>query len=177
MPRKLVIVFCGIVIGLIAVLILNRLFEGLLAWVILNSQITFVPTISGLSVNFDLNKFHSIYIYTFLISSPLLASILMIELSGLLARKNSQPDKKTIILIFQLINTGYIITELTFGIITVISAGQISSMWSPLLNFGNFSFTIQLLFMLFLLFIFFTYLNIQIARIRKSIPVIQKNKT
>ncbi len=174
MLRKIYNVFLGLLTGFIATFYLNRLFEFLLASILLSNKVSLGLKGMALTVEFNLTNSHNIYTYAIIFISPLIAGLIMIELSSLFNRHIYNVNHRIIILLFQLFNIGYIIIDLLIGIISVILKGSISSEWIKLFQFENFSLMEQLLAMFFLFLLFFSYLNRQILIIRKNIPIIQK---
>ncbi len=172
--KKTYSIITGFIAGLFAVLFLDQLFKGLLASLFLNEKINIYFTGIRLAVNFPIKDIHNFFIYILLIISPFVLSILMVEVTLIWHNRISNNFLRTSILIFQLINVGYLIFTAVLGLFSILFQTTIQTDWSMLLSQGGLSYNQKLIFMFFVLFILLGYINILTKRIRKSIPIITK---
>jgi len=172
--KKSYSIITGMIAGLLAVLFLDQLFKGLLAVLLLNEKVNIYFTGIRLAVNFPIKEVHNFYIYIMLIISPFILSILLVEATLIWHNKITNNFLRTSIIVFQLINVGYLIFTAVLGLFSILFQTTFQTDWSMLLSHGELSYDQKLIFMFFVLFILLGYINILTKRIRKSIPIITK---
>jgi hypothetical protein len=170
--KKTYSIIAGLIAGLLSVLFLDQLFKGLLANLFLNEEVKIYFTGLRLTVYFPTSEIHSFFLYAVLIISPFILSILMVEATLIWHNKIPNNYLRMSIIIFQLINIGYLIFTAVIGLFSILLHTTFQTDWSMLLNHGSLSYDQKLLFMFLILFIFLGYINILTKRIRKSIPII-----
>ena len=175
--KKTKSIITGFIAGLLSVLFLDQLFKGLLANLFLKEKIQIYFIGLHLTVNFPIREIHNFFLYAVLIISPFILSILMVEVTLIWHNKIRNNFLRMAIIIFQLINVGYLIFTAVFGLFSVLLHTTFQTDWSMLLNHGSLSYDQKLLFMFLILFILLGYINILTKRIRKSIPIIGKNNS
>lgn len=169
--KKFLIVIVGLIAGLFSVLILNNLFQIIAAKILLGNQ-------SNISLNFILLSAHPIFshgnsfiLYLFIFLTPLIASIIFLEISSLILKKPLSTNVRLTFIIYQLVNIGYLIVYTIISIVAVLLKGALQSDWVELLNFYNYTYIRQLVIMLFILIVVFSYLNNLSKRIKNYIPI------
>ena len=172
--KKLYAVIIGLAAGLISVHLLGQLFKGLIAYLALGNDVTIRFTGIRLAVDFSIGGISNFFLFAVIIVSPFILSMLFIELSLIWLNRVTNDHVRSSIIIFQLINIGYLIFTAIIGILSIILQTAFPTDWSMLLNSSNLSYNQKLIFMFLVLFILLGYINILTKRIRKSIPVFSK---
>jgi small-conductance mechanosensitive channel len=98
----------------------------------------------------------------------------MIELSSIFLKKIEKEFFRIIIIIYILINTGYLIFNILLGIFALILKSTYTNDWGRFLEASGYSYNQKLVFMLFVMVILFAYLNYTTKKMRSFIPVIKK---
>lgn len=175
MKNKTVAVILGLLFGIVSVMYLSELLKIASAHILINGQVN--VSFHGLKLDVILpsGKFNSFFTVAFVTITPFLACIFFIELSFLWLNKTISEHVRGSIIVFQLINIGYIILAAFMGIISIIFPLSIITDWSVFLNDESLSYNQKLIFMFFVLILLLAYINLLTKRIRKSIPVINKN--
>ena len=172
--NKVYLVLFSLIVGLISVLIINELFKGLVAYIITGSKIDFVFRGIMLDARVPVTELHSLASYTAIFLSPYLMSIILIEISLMMLSRISSDRFRSSLIIYQLVNIGYLIFTTVLGILTFVLKASVSTNWSTLMEFGNYTQGQKIMFMFFILILLLTYINILTKRIRKNIPVMSK---
>lgn len=173
--KKTIWISSAIFISLLSILFLNQLFKALIALLILNAQseITFSGIIPSVHIFFQSSG--SLIKYAFVLISPLLLSIILIELSLWRLAKTLSENIRSGLLIFQVVNIGYIIFSVMLNIFDVILKSTFGSDWNLVLSSKGFSNNEKLIGMLLLLILLLSYINTTTRRIKKCIPSINKS--
>lgn len=172
--KKTTLIIISILAGLLTVLYVNELIKGLAAGLITGGDITFIFKGIILTAAIPVTKGTGFSAYIFLLALPLILSVLYIETSALTLKKNNNLWLRQGLVIFQLVNLGYIIVNIFIGIISVIARGMFSSSWVRLLEYAEFSYTKQLIFMLIILILLLTYINYSTNRMKKYITIVKE---
>lgn len=172
--KKTYSIITGLISGLLAVLFLDQLFKGWVANLFLNDKVTIYFKGFGLKVTFPIQEIQSFFLYAVIIISPFILSIVMVEATLILHNKLSNNFWRNAIIVFQLINLGFLIFTATIGLFSILLQTTFQTDWSLLLSHGSLSYDQKLVFMFLILFILLGYLNILTRRIRRSIPYIRK---
>lgn len=172
--NKIFLAIFSIAAGLITVLIINELFKGLVAYVLTGAKINFVFRGIMLDARVPVAELGNLASYTAVFLSPYLLSIVLIEVSLMLLARSSNDRFRSSVIIFQLVNIGYLIFTTVLGILTLLLKATVSTNWSKLMEFGNYTRGQKIIFMFFILILLLTYINILTKRIRKNIPVLSK---
>ncbi|MCL5030998.1 MAG: hypothetical protein M1480_18480 [Bacteroidetes bacterium] len=170
--NKTFAVILGLIAGLIAVLYLNELVKAFSAFLLIKQNVSIAFYGIKLTVSFPFSKSNSSYIYLLVMITPFIANVLFIETAFIWLSKTASDHIRTSLIIFQLINIGYLIFAAFIGIISIILNSSVSTEWTTLLNQENLSYNQKLIFMLFILILLLGYINILTKRIKKSIPAI-----
>ncbi len=166
----------GLLSGIVTVLAVDQLIKGLLAYIFIGPGVHIYFSGIRFDVNFPVNVMTNFFLYALIVVSPFLMSLLLIEISLLVLGKISSDFARSSIIVFQLINIGYLIFAAVIGILSILIQTTFQTDWSTLLNHGGLSYNQKLIFMFFVLFLLLVYINILTKRIRRAIPVIRKIK-
>lgn len=137
----------------------NIVFDGLL-----------ITAITGAETNNFLINF-------FIFISPLLAVLILIEISLFVMRKTGNESIRMISLITQIILMGFFLVNIIAGVAAVLLKDSSFSGLYLILDNANYTQNQKLVFMLFILLISFAYLNFISKRIRRYTPMIHQNKS
>ena len=169
MNKTFAVIF-GLVAGLIAVLYLNEFVKAISAFILIKQNVSIAFNGIKLTVSFPFSNLNSPYIYLLVMTTPFIANVLFIETAFILLSKTASNHIRSSLIIFQLINIGYLIFAAFIGILSIILNSSISTEWTTLLNHGNLSYNQKLIFMLLVLILLLGYMNILTKRIKKSLP-------
>ena len=170
--NKLYGVSAGLVAGLFSVLFLNELFKWLIASCFVDHPQLFLSGIHlSMNINFSGLSFFRILL---IIISPLLFSIIIVEISSLIMKKLEKEFIRLNLLIFMFINIGYLIFNILLGILALILKSTYTNDWGRFLESSGFTYNQKLVFMLFIMVILFAYLNYNAKKMKTFIPVINK---
>lgn len=169
--KKLAIVLASVFITLALVLYFNEWIKGLVAASVLSTPIEYVFNGIILTAVVPLTVGNSFLTYAYLFSIPLLLSFIFIEGSAVALKKIINTNLRTGLVIFQLVNIGFILVNVFVGILSVVLKNSFQSGWSRLLEFSEYSYPKQLVFMLFLVLLLFAYINFASNRLRKYITI------
>lgn len=172
--NKILFVLISLAAGLVSILIVNELFKGLVTFILTGANIDFVFRGIMLDAQIPAGELHSLATYTAIFLSPYLLSIILIEISLMILTKTTNDRFRSSVIIYQLVNIGYLIFTTVLGILTLVLKASVSTNWSRLMEFGNYSRGEKIMFMFFILILLLTYINILTKRIRKNIPVMSK---
>ncbi len=170
--KKLASVLLGIFGGLISVLYFNQLIKFLFSFLLSEKTALFFDGIL-LRVNLISSEINFMF-FVVLSILPLIASIMVIEVSSIVIKKSSNDLVRTALLIYQLLNTGYLILMIGLGIFQTIIKKGVSLNWMKFLSAGNFSYNQSLLIMFLIMMLLLVYLNFSTKRIKRNIPVIKE---
>lgn len=174
--KKIYSVILGLVAGLVTVLVLDQLFKGLIAYIEVGSSVQILFRGIRLNVEFPAENVKSFFIFSAIIISPFVLSLFLIEITLAVLGRLSSDHVRSAVIVFQIINIGYLIFAAVLGILSVALHTASSSEWSLLLDYGGLSYNQKLIFVFLIMFLLLGYINILTKRIRKSIPVINKQK-
>lgn len=171
--KKLAIVLPSVISTLALVLYFNEWIKGLVAASVLSTPIEYVFNGIILYSVIPLTKEHGFLAYAYLFSIPLLLSFIFIEGSAVALKKIINTNLRTGLVIFQLVNIGFILVNIFVGILSVVLKNSFQSGWSRLLEFSEYSYPKQLVFMLFLVLLLFAYINYASNRLRRYITILR----
>ncbi len=168
--NKTFAVVLGIITGLVSALYLNELIKAAAVLLLLKQNVAL--TIHGikLSINLPFDSSWNILGYVTFMILPYLACVMFIEASFLWLKRSHSEHVKSSIIIFQLINIGYLIFEISFGIVIMLLQSSISNDWTLMLNQLELTYYQKLIFMLGASLLLLGYINILTKKIRKYIP-------
>lgn len=171
--KKLAIILTSVIITLALVLYFNEWIKGLIASSVLSIQIEYVFNGILLTAIVPLSNDHGFLAYAYIFSVPLLMSFIFIEASAFALKKTINTNIRTGLVIFQLVNIGFILVNVFIGILSVVLKNSFQSDWSRLLEFSEYSYPQQLVFMLFLVLLLFAYINYASNRLRRYITILR----
>ncbi len=174
--NKAITVVSGLILGLISVLFLAPLFQGFIANLLLNNASIVTENIH-LSVQFPVEEGVSIFTYSIVFLSLLFATIIFIEISSYFISTSPSESVRSILIIFNLVNLGFIIYSIIASIFFVLFENSFDNNFIKVLNLSGFSYIQKLIVALFILLIFFSYISFSTNRLRKLIPRIQQQKS
>ncbi len=174
MKNKAIAVLLGLIGGIISVMYLSEAIKIVAAHLFINGDV--IIKFHGLKLDVilpagNLNSFFAIAAVTV---TPFAACVFFIEASFLWLNKTSNDHIRGSIIVFQLINIGYIIFASFMGIISILLPFSLETDWTRFLNNESLTYNQKLIFMFLVLIILLAYINVLTKRIRKSIPVINK---
>lgn len=172
--KKLAIVLTSVISTLALVLYFNEWIKGLVASSVLSTQIEYIFNGIIISAVIPLTNDHSFLTYAYIFSVPLLISFIFIETSAFSLKKIINSNLRTGLVIFQLVNIGFILVNIFIGILSVVLKNSFQSGWSRLLEFSEYSYPKQLVFMLFLVLLLFAYINYASNRLRRYITILRE---
>ena len=172
--KKSLAVIAGIFTGLVSVLFINELFKWLVAGCfVYHPELLFKGIRLSTDFNFAATSFTALVI---IIISPLVLSLSLIELSTLFLKTLEEDFYRIMVIIFILINTGYLIFNIILGIFSLLFRSKFVTDWGKLLEVSGYSYNEKLVFMILVMVLLFAYLNFTTKRMRNFIPVINKSK-
>lgn len=170
--KKIYGVLPGLVGGLLSVLFLNEFFKWLIASFFVDHPRLFISGIHlSMNINFSGLSFFSILL---IIISPLIFSLLIIELSSFILKKLEKDFFRINLILYILINIGYLIFNILLGIFALILRSSYTNDWGRFLDATGYSYNEKLVFMFFVMVILFAYLNYTTKKMKNFIPVINK---
>ncbi len=172
--KKIFTVSFGLITGLITVLYLNELFKAVTAIILIKQNVSIAFDGIKLNIIFPLTNSNSFYIYLVVMITPFVANVLFIEASFVWLNKTFNNHLRSSLIVFQLINIGYLIFAAFIGIFSIIINSSISTEWTTLLNQQNLSYNQRLIFMLLVLVLLLGYINILTKRIKKTMPAVSR---
>lgn len=159
--------------GLISIYFLNELFKGFTALLLITNKVDYAFSGIIFKTFFTPETGKSFLSYLFAFNATIFASIIFIELTSPLFKKYTDGFIRTQIIIFQLINIGYLLFHLFYGVFTVAFSSTLVSDWQLLYYFAGFSRNHSLVFMLFVILIMFIYIRFSTNRIKNFITPIE----
>lgn len=170
--KKALSISAAVVVSVFSIFFVNQLFKWLIAYILLgnNSTVNF----NGITILITFSPHNSISIlrYIIVIISPLLLSIILTELALFKITKLSNIVLTNMLIIYVLINVGYIIFAIILGMMSVIFKTNFSTDWYIILSSQEFSYNEKLLTIFLSLILLIGYVNIFLIRIKKYITVI-----
>ena len=171
--KKLLVVIAAITISIFSILVINQLVKWTLASVLLDTKSVIEFIGLRLRVIVPVVATISRIKYFLIMFSPLIASILFIELSFLWLSKNSNEHIKSALIIYQLINIGYLIFAVILGVISLLLKSSVSGDWKMMIEYEGLSYNQKLLITFLLMLLLLGYINILTKRVKKFIPIIK----
>ncbi|MDR3626933.1 MAG: hypothetical protein P4L45_08880 [Ignavibacteriaceae bacterium] len=172
--NKLIVVLLGLLAGLISIFFFNELIEFLASALLLKGQTQIAFNGFKICLTLPAAATNVLFAYAAVLITPLAGSVFFIEITLFWLNKTVSDVSRTFIIIFQLINIGYLIITIFTAIISVLLRLSFSTDWLQLLNCGKISYNQGLVFLLLVTIILLSYINVLAKRIKKSIPVISR---
>jgi|GEM_PF-1837219 hypothetical protein len=170
--KKILLISAAVVFSTISIFFFNQLFKWLIAYLLLGNNYTVNFNGITLLISFQTQSSISIIQYVIVIISPLIMSIIFIELAMFGITKLSNTIFKNISIVYVLINIGYIIFAVILGMMSVIFKANFSTDWYTILSSQEFSYNEKLLIIFLSLILLIGYINTVTKRIKKFISVI-----
>jgi len=172
--KKITVIAISLFLGLITVIYLNELIKGLIAGILTGVEVNYFFKGILLTAAIPFTKGTGISTYSFLYSVPFLMSVVFIEISSIILKKNNNLNLRQGIVVFQLVNVGYIVVNIFVGIISVVFKGLFTSNWARFLEYADIPYSKQLVIMLLILIFLFAYINYSTNRLRKYITIVKE---
>lgn len=172
--KKFIFVALSILAGLVTVLYFNEFVQGIIASAVLRTKVAFSFNGIILTAFIPFVGTYSFFTYFFLLLAPLLLSGIFIELSAVSLKKIINLNLRTGVIIFELVNVGYIVVNIFIGILSVLLKGSFENGWSRLFEFSGVTFERQLIVMFLLLLLSLTYINFSANRLKNYITIIKE---
>jgi hypothetical protein len=173
--KKTLSIILGILIGLFSSLYLTELFKGLTALILKGEKITII--FEGLLItSISQGETNNFLIDFIAFVSPLIAVLILLEISLYAMTKTSKDSFRMIYLISQIVLIGFFLLNIITGVAAVLLKNSSYSGWYLLLDSAGYTHNQKLIFMFFILLISFAYLNFISKRIRRYTPMIHQNK-
>lgn len=171
--KRNILISISILIALISVLILNELVKAGAVYLIYTLNISF--TLKGISLYtvFTLPESHKLIYDTVIYLLPIFSVIIFIEFSALFLSKVYNNNIRTGLIIYQMINIGYLVITILLNALSVILNNFLSTDWSMYIFVSEYSYTKSLLITFLTIFVVFTYINFATNRIKKFITFIK----
>jgi len=169
---KLTIIFLGLLAGFISVLFLDELLKLLAAIILIKEHVQLALSGFHFIINLPAPVKNNFFINAVVMITPLLGSIIFIEISLIWFTKSISDWVRSFIVVFQLINIGYLIFILFINIYSILFRPSYTTELLLLLKSANLTYGQQLISILLFSIILFSYINILSKRLKKSIPVI-----
>ena len=171
--KKKILISISILVALISVLILNELVKAGAVYVFYTHDISFV--LKGISLNtvFTLPESHNLISDTIIYLLPIFSVIIFIEFSALFLSKVYNNNIRTGLIIYQMINIGYLVIAILLNALSVIINNFLSTDWSVYIFISGYSYTKSLLITFLLILIIFTHINFATNRIKKYVIFIK----
>ncbi len=169
--KKLVWIFNAVLLSIISISYINQIVKWLTAYLLLGSSCS--VKFNGLTLLIHINQQSSISIerYVLVVISPLLASILFIELVLIIFPKLKNIALKNALIVYLMINIGYLIFSVILPMMSIIFKSNYSGDWFIILSSHQFSYQVKILSMLLILILLIGYINVVTKRIKKFISV------
>lgn len=172
--KKIIFVGTAVLIGLVTVLYLNEYIKGLIASALLDTNTGYSFNGIIITAYFPLTGNHAFLFYCFLFSIPILISLIFIEASAFSLKKITNLNLRTEVIIFELINIGFVIVNIFVGIITVLFKNSFENGWARLFQFSGYSFEKQLIIVFLSLALTLAYVNFTANRLRNYLTIIKE---
>ena len=172
--KKPAIVAVSLVIGLITVLYINEFVKGIAASLLLGKDIEYLFNGIILTAVIPFTKENNLLVYWLIFLIPLLLSMIWIELSSLSLKRIVNLNFRTNIIIFELVNIGFIVVNVFVGILSVLLKNSFTSGWTKLFSYGEFTFEKQLIVMMLVLILSLVYVNFTANRLKNYLTIIKQ---
>ncbi len=172
--KKLVIIAISIIVGLVTVLYVNEFVKGTIASLLLGKNIVY--SLKGIifTAIIPFTKESNLLVIWSIFSIPLILSITFIELSSFSLKKIINLNLRAGVIIFELINLGFIIANIFTGILSVLLKNSFTNGWSILFLRSGFLYEKQLIVMMLILILTLTYVNFTANRLKNYLTIIKK---
>ncbi len=172
--KKLLIVGSGMLSGLIFLLFVVPFLSGLSVSLFTGETVSY--SISGIRLVADYNFLsgYQIILVSLLTIAPIIFSVAAIEISMILINNSKLNKIKSPLIVFQLVNVGFLIFTIFLGLLSMILQSKIETLWNDLMRYLQVSETEKLLIMFVFLFIVFIYINLTSRRMRYLIPSVKQ---
>ncbi len=171
--KKPAVIISSLLISFASILFLNQLFKFALTLILdVSSKLVF----SGISLHvsvIDTAKSGPV-VHTLIILSPFIASIILIESAFWLLSKTANNNTKSILIIYLLINAGYLILSVIMGVFSLLFKVPLSGEWTTFFSHGELNYDKKLLYLFMFMLLLLGYINLITKRIKRVIPVIMK---
>ncbi|NCS87845.1 MAG: hypothetical protein GW789_03735 [Ignavibacteria bacterium] len=176
--KKFLIISAGMFAGLIVLLFIAPLVHGLMVSLLTNENVSYSFKGIRLTPDYNFLSKYNIILVTLIKVSPVLVSIIAIEISMMLIGYSNEDKVRSGLIVFQLVNIGYLIFIIFLGVLSMILESQIETLWVDWMRYLQVESTQKLLIMFVLLFMVFIYINLTSRRMRNLIPSVKlKSKT
>lgn len=171
--KKNILISISIVVALISVLILNELIKAGAVFLIYTRDISFALKGISLYTVFTLPESHKLIYDTVIYLIPIFSVIIFIELSALFLIKVYNNNIRTGLIIYQMINIGYLVITILLYALSVIINNFLNTDWSVYIFISEYSYTKSLLVTFLTIFVVFSYVNFATNRIKKFVTFIK----
>ena len=155
----------GLAAGILSVFYLNELFQGFAAFIAGFERITFEFGMINWYAVFHSEEPFGGLIYVIVYIAPLLFNLLVIEVSNIILKKGGPGLIRNSILLFQLINIGYILLNIFYGALSLLLRTNPMNDWVRLAAALRLEGPGKFVMMLFAIIILISYLNITTKRV------------
>ncbi len=173
--KKIINLLAGLFTGLLFVLVINQFLQGAAASVLLNQKVNYFFSGIKLVSSFQIPQ-DSFAGGLIVILIPIIVSFLLTEITMVILSKRNDDKTNIPLVIFILINTGYIILYIIITVISILFNNSLQNNFIILLTDSGFTYNQQLIFILAAAVLFFGYLNFVLKRMKRSLPAIIENK-
>jgi len=171
--KKNVLIVISIITAFVFILFINEFIKAGAIYLMYTKDISFVINGISLSSVFILPENHNLYKDLIIYLLPVFSVIIFIELSGVLLSKIYNNNIRTGLIVFQIMNIGYLVIMMLINAVSVLVYQFISTDWLTFIEVSKFSTTKGLLITFLLIAVIFTYINFTSNRIRKYITFIK----
>jgi hypothetical protein len=165
----------GLAAGLLSILLINTLIQGLFISLLFKSGPSYIFEGIRLSAVFPVNQ-QSFGTTFFIVILPLLTGILFIEISLILFARNTSGKNTIMLVVFMVINAGYLLVYIIPVIISMILNYIPNNNFVHLLKQSGIRENQQLIIVLVTSVFIFGYINFIVKRMKKSMPAVIDNK-
>jgi hypothetical protein len=170
MKNKPALVY-GTICSMLSILFLNELFQAFITFLVnaqnISIQFNWVYITCDFSPNEDFNTITMIISYT----ASFLFNIFLIELGQILVKKSRLGNLRFSLIIFLIINTGYLIFNVFYSAISILFYKDVNTDWNNLMIKLSLEEGSKIVFMFFIVLILIFYLNFSARRIVQYINV------
>lgn len=157
-------IFIGLLLGSITVLFLSELFQALIA-LVLAKDVSLEFAGVNFYAFFNCAEGKSFLTYILLFASPLLFSVLAVEISMIIMKRSPLGPYRFVSIVFQLIALGYIIISLFYGAISILLEVNLTNDWVKMAKLLGIEGGERFVLVFFFLIILIMYLNLVTKRI------------
>jgi len=165
----------GLAAGLLSILLINTLVQGLFISLLFDNSPSFIFEGIRLSAIFPVNQ-ESFGTTFFIVILPLLTGILFIEISLILFARNTSRKYTVMLVVFMVINAGYLLVYIIPVIISMILNYIPNNNFVRLLKQSALSYNQQLIIVLVAAILIFGYINFIVKRMKRTMPAVIDNK-